>query len=422
MQFYKYNIALVGDHGVGKTSLLKRLMKNNCSTYNLCNNCKECKDCIQCKEYIESSCPTENIVSFTIHSTSQTVTFNVCELTTIPTFVTGGSNHCLKYMQNIDAAIILFYCGDCVTGATTWYKALRSLRIDIPIVFVGSKWDWKGCPNFLSFNNPTSKNKEFVYTLDKNSAYFGVSAKDNHCVEKPFLHLISNLTKDRDLCINYNPSFYLLNNFKIIVLGKNSSEFISKIIDGADFLIKNCLDGVQITTVLFSSNYGYIIFNFHQLLDPNKIEEGDFYKNIDCGIIYCESSDSNNEILTKICFLNKKMALFNSDVQLKLLNENTVGEFLSVIKTLTKKADLQLSQTKDSELLNVVNHIYKTKKQISEESIESFKSIIEIKKQVLEYKKQAKFHNLKLDNRNKAIDQLTLLKKVLKSNFTQKEF
>jgi len=164
-----FKCVLVGDAGVGKTSLIRRHLTG---------------------EFVQVYDATlnANINPLVFNTTSGPIRFCVWDCAGQEKF--GGLG--ATYYVQADCAIVMFdltsrisynYCRD-------WIAKVRNICGDIPIILVGNKFDIadrKVMPNDINLHR------------EINALYYDISVKSNYQFEKPFLGLAQMLMHDANI-------------------------------------------------------------------------------------------------------------------------------------------------------------------------------------------------------------------------------
>lgn len=165
----EFKLVLVGDGGVGKTTLVKRH---------------------QTGEFEKRYIPTLGVAvtSLRFETNHGTVVFNVWDTAGQEKF--GGLRD--GYYLNADAAIIMFDVSSRITyqNVPRWYQDLKRECPSLPIVLVGNKVD---------LPDRELKAQSITWHKKHGLTYLEMSAKSQFNFEKPFLHLARQLTDLRDL-------------------------------------------------------------------------------------------------------------------------------------------------------------------------------------------------------------------------------
>jgi len=165
----EYKLVLVGDGGVGKTTLVKRHLTGEFAT-----------------KYI----PTlgVEVTALRFETNCGRIVFNVWDTAGQEKF--GGLRD--GYYVHSQCALIMFDVSSRVTyqHVPQWFEDVRRACGNIPIVLAGNKVDVK--ERALKAQNITFHKKRGI-------AYYDVSAKNSFNFERPFLYLARQLTGKREL-------------------------------------------------------------------------------------------------------------------------------------------------------------------------------------------------------------------------------
>jgi len=160
----EFKLVLVGDGGVGKTTLVKRHLTGEFE-----------------KKYI----PTLGVEVHPLHFNTNCgqVTFNVWDTAGQEKF--GGLRD--GYYIQGNCAIIMFDVTSRITykNVPNWHRDIVRVCENIPIVLCGNKVDIK---------DRLVKARNVQFHRKKNLQYFDISARSNYNFEKPFLWLVRRLT------------------------------------------------------------------------------------------------------------------------------------------------------------------------------------------------------------------------------------
>merc|ERR1712142_32662 len=164
-----YELVLVGDGGVGKTTFVKRHLTGEFE-----------------KKYVATLGVEVHPVSF--QTNRGQIQFNVWDTAGQEKF--GGLRD--GYYIQGNCAVIMFDVTSRVTykNAPNWHRDLIRVCQNIPIVLVGNKVDIK---------DRKVKAKAITFHRKKNLQYYDISAKSNYNFEKPFLYLARKLIGDPNL-------------------------------------------------------------------------------------------------------------------------------------------------------------------------------------------------------------------------------
>jgi len=158
-----YRIIILGDKGVGKTSLIKRHSTGDFT-----------------EEYVTTK--GNNMHSLKIQTNSGLVTLNIWDLELLDT-----AKNCLA-----DAFIIMFDVTnqDSYKNVNKWYQAAKLDNKNAPIVLCGNKVDRK---------NRHVSSESINFHREHKLQYYDISAKSNFNFEKPFLSILRELKKSDTL-------------------------------------------------------------------------------------------------------------------------------------------------------------------------------------------------------------------------------
>mmetsp|Transcript_86599 Transcript_86599/g.136652 ORF Transcript_86599/g.136652 Transcript_86599/m.136652 type:complete len:210 (+) Transcript_86599:60-689(+) len=163
----EFKLVLVGDGGVGKTTLVKRHLTGEFE-----------------KKYIPTLGVEVHPLKFCTNCGP--FTFNVWE-----TFAHERSFRDGYYIQ-AQCAIIMFDVTSRITykNVPNWHRDIVRVCENIPIVLVGNKVDVK---------DRQVKAKNIQFHRKRNLQYYDLSARSNYNFEKPFLWLARRLTNQPNL-------------------------------------------------------------------------------------------------------------------------------------------------------------------------------------------------------------------------------
>lgn len=165
----EFKLVLVGDGGVGKTTLVKRHATG---------------------EFTAKYVPTlgVEVSSLRFETNCGPIVFNVWDTAGQEKF--GGLRD--GYYVNSDAALVMFDVTSRITyqNVPKWFEDIRRACGTIPCVLAGNKVDLK---------EREIKAQQITFHRKHGIQYYDMSAKSNYNFEKPFLHLAQKLTGQRDL-------------------------------------------------------------------------------------------------------------------------------------------------------------------------------------------------------------------------------
>jgi GTP-binding nuclear protein Ran len=153
-----FNIALVGDGGVGKTTYVERLFGGD-----------EFR-----KPYTPSVGAEVHTREYFSGMQHGDITFHIWDTAGQQKFSGVREN----YYKNADAAIVMYDVTSLISykNVKWWCDEIRAVKPDIPIVIVGNKCDVVGRGRKV-----------------QNGSYFQISAKSKTDIEKPLEHLTAIL-------------------------------------------------------------------------------------------------------------------------------------------------------------------------------------------------------------------------------------
>lgn len=165
----EFKLVLVGDGGVGKTSLVKKHLTGEFQ-----------------KKYI----PTLGVEVHALHfnTTYGPIVFNVWDTAGQEKF--GGLRD--GYYVHAQCAVVMFDVTSRVTyqSVPKWYDDVRRICRDVPVVLVGNKVD---CAE------RALKAQHITFHRRRGLQYYDLSVKSGYNFEKPFLALARRLTGKDDL-------------------------------------------------------------------------------------------------------------------------------------------------------------------------------------------------------------------------------
>jgi len=164
VQIPEFKLVLVGDGGVGKTTLVKRHLTGEFE-----------------KKYIPTLGVEVNPLKFVTQCGP--IIFNVWDTAGQEKF--GGLRD--GYYIKGQCAIIMFDVTSRITykNVPNWHRDIARVCENIPIVLVGNKVDVK---------DRQVKARQIQFHRKRNLQYYDVSARSNYNFEKPFLWLARRLT------------------------------------------------------------------------------------------------------------------------------------------------------------------------------------------------------------------------------------
>ncbi len=165
----EFKLVLVGDGGVGKTTLVKRHLTGEFE-----------------KKYIPTLGVEVHPLKFTTNCGP--LTFNVWDTAGQEKF--GGLRD--GYYIQGQCAVIMFDVTSRITykNVPNWHRDIVRVCENIPIVLVGNKVDVK---------DRQVKAKNIQFHRKRNLQYYDLSARSNYNFEKPFLWLARRLTNQGNL-------------------------------------------------------------------------------------------------------------------------------------------------------------------------------------------------------------------------------
>merc|ERR1712137_140782 len=169
MAIPEFKLVLVGDGGVGKTTLVKRHLTGEFE-----------------KKYIPTLGVEVHPLKFTTNCGP--LTFNVWDTAGQEKF--GGLRD--GYYVQGQCAIIMFDVTSRITykNVPNWHRDIVRVCENIPIVLVGNKVDVK---------DRQVKAKNIQFHRKRNLQYYDLSARSNYNFEKPFLWLARRLCNNKQL-------------------------------------------------------------------------------------------------------------------------------------------------------------------------------------------------------------------------------
>lgn len=159
-----YNIAILGDAGVGKTAFIRNL---------------------KCNSFEPKYNPTVGYKFHTLNATANLVDFDGQEK--------FGPTHSPDYLKSANpSAVILMFdvtSRNSYKNIEFWYNVVKTYNPDIPVVLVGNKVDAENRKMMASMIN---------FHREHNLAYFDISAKTGFNVDKIVPYIVRRL--DNTLC------------------------------------------------------------------------------------------------------------------------------------------------------------------------------------------------------------------------------
>merc|ERR1712061_377799 len=165
----EFKLVLVGDGGVGKTTLVKRHLTGEFE-----------------KKYVATLGVEVHPLCF--HTNRGVIRFNVWDTAGQEKF--GGLRD--GYYIQGQCAVIMFDVTSRITykNVPNWHRDIVRVCENIPIVLVGNKVDVK---------DRQVKAKQIQFHRKRNLQYYDLSARSNYNFEKPFLWLARCLSGNKDL-------------------------------------------------------------------------------------------------------------------------------------------------------------------------------------------------------------------------------
>ncbi len=162
----KFKLVVIGDGGVGKTSLIRRHLTGN---------------------FVQNYTPTKGVEQhhLSFHTSRGHIQFTVWDYAGVTKF----SDPHNTYYQQADAAILMFDRSNIKSyhNVTKWYDAFRKVCPTTPVVIVGNK---------LDVRKPAVQANHITVHLKLKLQYFDISAKSCYNFDKPFLQLLRTLVGD----------------------------------------------------------------------------------------------------------------------------------------------------------------------------------------------------------------------------------
>ena len=171
-----FKLIVAGSRYVGKTTFLKRI-----------------RTCEFTNEYHPSQGVDVDPINF--NTNYGTYCFNAWDVSS------NGSNYDSGYYQGGTCAIIMFALSmtNSIDGAVGYYNAIKRACGDIPILVIQHKSDQS--PIFLG---PEQQKK--ILNMFGGEVWYGFSSMNPYNLESPFIHLLKQVTKKRDLSLIRTPA------------------------------------------------------------------------------------------------------------------------------------------------------------------------------------------------------------------------
>mmetsp|Transcript_9385 Transcript_9385/g.10378 ORF Transcript_9385/g.10378 Transcript_9385/m.10378 type:complete len:210 (-) Transcript_9385:87-716(-) len=184
MQWPKFKVAVVGDYGVGKESLVSSLRDHDSK-----------------HKYIATL--TSVVDEIPLFTSRGKIIVQLFQLKSSEKF--GRPRD--AFYANSDGAIIMFAVNSRVTYKNTpsWWKDISRV-CSIPIVMVGNKIDLR--PHKVP-------HRVILYPARKGLEYFPMSVKEDFNTLEPFLHLLRKIVGDEKLSIVKPPAFQIPSNIDL---------------------------------------------------------------------------------------------------------------------------------------------------------------------------------------------------------------
>ena len=178
-----FKIIVVGDGGVGKTTLLKRHLTGEFE-----------------KKYVATLGVEVHPLPF--YTNQGLVTFNMWDCAGQEKY--GGLRD--GYYAGAHGAIVMFDLTSKLTmrNVPGWVQAIRNVHPDIPIVICGNKVDIKEISCY----------SELTRSIVPLGTYYSISAKSNYNFEKPFLELARKLMQHEKLSLVDSPAMVSIKAIK----------------------------------------------------------------------------------------------------------------------------------------------------------------------------------------------------------------
>jgi GTP-binding nuclear protein Ran len=164
-----FKLVMAGDGGVGKTTYMRRFLTGDFT-----------------RQYYATVGAEVHPIDF--NTTDKKIIFNIWDTAGQEKYAGLRNN----YYKDADAAIIMFDVMSQVSyiNVQMWYKDIRAVCPDIPIIIVGNKCDISG---------RKVKVINIKFHRKHNLEYYDISAKSNYNFEKPFLQVARVLTGNSEL-------------------------------------------------------------------------------------------------------------------------------------------------------------------------------------------------------------------------------
>lgn len=164
-----FKLVLIGDGGVGKTTLVKRHLTGEFE-----------------KNYVATH--RVDVHPLTFHTNRGRLQFDVWDTAGQEKFGDFRDEHFIQ----AQCAIIMFDVTSRLTykSVPSWHRDLVRVCDNIPIVLCGNKVD---------VEERKVRQKNIIFHRKKNLQYYDISAKSNCNIEKPFLWLARKLIGDSNL-------------------------------------------------------------------------------------------------------------------------------------------------------------------------------------------------------------------------------
>lgn len=166
-----FKCVIVGDGGVGKTTLVTKHMTG---------------------EFVQIYEPTLGVEvhPLVFNTTVGPIRFNIWDTAGQEKFGGLGSGY---YIQS-DCAIVMFDLTSRLSynNSIQWRNEIKQICGQIPLVLVGNKYD-------IHEDSHKVHSNEIDFDRDHGEMYYNVSSKSNYNFEKPFLGLIRKLMNDNTI-------------------------------------------------------------------------------------------------------------------------------------------------------------------------------------------------------------------------------